>query len=139
MNVGKLMNREIICTGVLWMLVLAVVPSSEPMENIQEEKNRYIQTFKPFAKQIIYVNTSAIDARTDLNATQKTALKNHILQHVRENFEGAVGSANVTISNDPKDEKNASRIIKIEPGRDPQGRAWGRTFGGNKTVKDGRL
>ena len=129
------MNRDIICIGVLLMLVLAVIPSSETMENFQEEKNRYIQTFKPLAKQTIYINTSAIDARTDLNATQKTALKNHIIQHVRENFEGAVGSANVTISNDPKDEKNASRIVKIEPGRDPNGRAWGRTFGENKTVK----
>lgn len=129
------MNKEIICIAVFLMLVFAASPSSKAIENIQEENKSYIQTFQLLAKQTIYVNTSAIDARTDLNATQKTALKNHILQHIRENFEGAVGSANITISNDPKDEKNASRIVKIEPGRDPKGRAWGRAFGGNKTVK----
>ncbi|MCK5112643.1 MAG: PKD domain-containing protein, partial [Thermoplasmatales archaeon] len=77
----------------------------------------------------IYVNTSAIDARTDLNSTQKTALKNRILQHLRDNYNDAVGSANVTITNDPSQAGSANRTIQIQPGMDPKrpkSAAWGR-------------
>jgi len=84
----------------------------------------------------IYVNTSAIDGRNDLNASQKTALKKHILDHIKSNFEGALGSGNVTVTDDPTQQGGADRNVSIEPGMsDPPGSAWGQCHGGNNTVK----
>ena len=84
----------------------------------------------------IYVNTSAIDDRSDLNASQKTALKQHILDHIKSNFEGALGSGNVTVTDDPTQQGSADRNVSIEPGMsDPSGSAWGQCEGGNNTVK----
>jgi len=84
----------------------------------------------------IYVNTSAIDDRNDLNASQKTALKQHILDHIKSNFEGALGSGNVTVTDDSAQQGSADRNVSIEPGMsDPSGSAWGQCHGGNNTVK----
>jgi len=84
----------------------------------------------------IYVNTSAIDGRNDLNESQKTALKQHILDHIKSNFEGALGSGNVTVTDDPSQQGGADRNVSIEPGMsDPPGSAWGQCHGGNNTVK----
>ena len=84
----------------------------------------------------IYVNTSAIDGRNDLNESQKTALKEHILDHIKSNFEGAVGEGNATVTDDPAQQGGADRNVSIEPGMsDPPGSAWGQCEGGNNTVK----
>lgn len=88
------------------------------------------------SKVTIYVNTSAIDARTDLNNTQKTALKNKIIQHIRNNFENARGSENVTVTNDPAQAATANRTVQIEPGNgNPPNKAWGSWTQGSNTTR----
>lgn len=71
------------------------------------------------AKVTIYVNTSAIDARSDLNDTQKTNLKNRIIQHMKDNYEDAVGAENVTITDNKSQAGSADRTVQIQPGKDP--------------------
>ena len=74
----------------------------------------------------IYVNTSAIDGRSDLNDSQKKALKDRIIQHLKDNYEDAVGADNVTITNDPAQAGKANRTVQIQPGKDPTPPAgWG--------------
>jgi len=76
--------------------------------------------------EIIYVDTSAIDARADLTAAQKTALKNRILQHIQNNYDNAVGAGKFTVTNDPAQAGSAARTVKIQPGKDPSGKGnWG--------------
>lgn len=89
-------------------------------------------------KKTIYVDTSGIDARADLNATQKTALKNGILADIQANLEMAVGEENVSVTNDPAKEAGASRKVKIlnehNPSYPPK-RAWGGRTPGSDTAK----
>lgn len=89
---------------------------------IQKESLEYL-----LVKVTIYVNTSAIDARADLNDTQKTALKNRIIQHMKDNYEDAVGAGNVTITDDKSQASKADRIVEIQPGKDPNqaNPSWG--------------
>jgi PKD repeat protein len=83
----------------------------------------------------IYVDTSAIDARSDLTKEQKNDLKNKILEDIKSNFEKAVGKDNVIVTNDPKKKKEADRIVNIKPGNStPPGSAWGSWEHGSSTV-----
>lgn len=95
-------------------------------------------TVDALTKNTIYVDTSGIDARTDLTAAQKTALKDGILNDIRANLEQAVGEENVEVSNDPAKEAGASRKVKIvnehNPGYPPK-RAWGGRVPGSDTAK----
>ena len=83
--------------------------------------------------QTIYVDTSAIDARTDLTATQKTQLKSKLLEHIRSNFAACVGSANVTVTNDSSKKASASRVVNIHGGSSPSS-SWGQWDRGSKSV-----
>ena len=122
------MKKKII--GMFVFLTLAVASTLSAVETIDTSEinipNESVISSR--GSVTIYVNTSAIDARTDLNSTQKTALKNRILQHLRDNYNDAVGSANVTITNDPSQAGSANRTIQIQPGMDPKrpkSAAWG--------------
>ena len=82
----------------------------------------------------IYVNTSAIDGRSDLNDSQKKALKDRIVQHIRDNYEDAVGADNVTVTNNPAQAGSANRTVNIQPGMDPNPPAsWGSWPHGSNT------
>lgn len=83
--------------------------------------------------QTIYVDTSAIDARSDLTATQKTQLKQKIMDHIEDNFAACVGSANVTVTNDSSKKAGAKRIVNIQGGRSPSS-SWGQWNRGSKSV-----
>jgi len=122
------MKKKII--GMFVFLTLAVASTLSAVETIDTSEinipNESVISSR--GSVTIYVNTSAIDARTDLNSTQKTALKNKILQHLRDNYNDAVGSANVTITNDPSQAGSANRTIQIQPGMDPErpeNASWG--------------
>ena len=85
------------------------------------------------SKKTIYVDTSGIDERTDLTATQKTELKDGILLDIRVNLELAVGEENVEVTNDPTKKAGASRKVEIVNsfGND----AWGGRMPGSDTAK----
>ncbi|MBU0496433.1 MAG: hypothetical protein KKC68_06465 [Candidatus Thermoplasmatota archaeon] len=120
------------------LLLTALVPLGITQETIENNILVTQTIYHPLirASITIYVNTTAIDNRNDLNATQKTALKNHILNHVKQNFEGALGTGNVTVTDDSAQQGSADRNITIEPGfSNPPGEAWGQCQGGNNTVR----
>lgn len=91
---------------------------------------------QPLPKQTIYVDTSAINARTDLTALQKAALKGYILGDIKGNFGVKVGSENVEVTDDPSKKATADRVVNIKAGRDPNtaNPAWGRWPAGSKSV-----
>jgi len=122
------MKKKIVCILVFIMLVFTATLSVADTIS----KSNFIE---PRVNVTIYVNTTAIDNRDDLNDTQKTALKNKILQHLRNNYEDAVGADNVTITNDPSQAATANRTVQIDPGSgNPPNRAWGSwTTGSNVT------
>ncbi len=120
--------KKFIGTTIILMLLFSytISANTNSIPSTIKIENEYIDSL--LAKVTIYVNTSAIDGRTDLNDTQKTALKNRIIQHMKDNYEPAVGAGNVTITNDPSQAGSADRTVQIEPGKDPNQAkpAWGR-------------
>ncbi|MFH1013512.1 MAG: hypothetical protein V1769_03265 [Thermoplasmatota archaeon] len=128
------MNRKIIAIGIVILLAAVLVPTTKTTLVYQtpsdETPLEYITTVT------IYVNTTAIDNRNNLNNSQKSALKNRILQHIRDNYNDAVGAGNVSVTNNPAQANSANRTVQIEPGRDPNAAkpAWGVwPHGSNKT------
>ena len=103
---------------VLMLLFTCTIPATRT-SNISVLKNVSESIESLLAKVTIYVNTSAIDGRSDLNDSQKTALKNRIIQHIKDNYEPVVGAPNVSVTNDPTQAGSADRTVKIEPGKDP--------------------
>jgi hypothetical protein len=119
------MDKKIVGIFVFMLVVASTLSVAKtaniPIFNITKEPLTYSDN-----QVTIYVNTSAIDARPDLTNAQKTALKNRILQHMRDNFEDAVGAGNVTVTNNPAQAGSANRTVQIEPGMDPTPPAgWG--------------
>ncbi|UCD13849.1 MAG: hypothetical protein JSW60_00075 [Thermoplasmatales archaeon] len=131
------MNKKIVGTFVVIILIAAAIPTAQTMETLNALEPGSEPVKQSWDNTItIFVNTSTIDARSDLNDTEKTALKKHILDHIKENFEGAVGEGNVTVTDDSSQQSGADRNVSIEPGMsDPPGEAWGQCQGGNNTVK----
>jgi hypothetical protein len=119
------MNKKIIALAIVIFISAVYIPTTRtiPISHIPTD----LQFFETSRKVTIYVNTTAIDDRHDLSEAQKTALKNRIVQHVQNNYNGAVGAANVTVTNDKSQEGSADRIVNIKPGRDPNAAkpAWG--------------
>jgi len=64
------------------------------------------------ARDTIYVNTSGVDSRNDLSPAQKEALKQRILDKMREKFP----AEDFDITNDPNQASGASREVKTDPG-----------------------
>lgn len=128
------MNRKIIAIGIVILLAAVFVPTTKTTPVTQTPSDaRLLQDTTTVT---IYVNTTAIDKRNDLNNSQKTGLKNRILQHIRNNYNDAMGAGNVSVTNDPAQANSANRTVQIEPGMDPNAAnpAWGRwPAGSNKT------
>jgi len=120
--------KKFVGTAIVFMLLFTCTISATTTSNQSSLTvvNKYIESL--LAKVTIYVNTSAIDGRSDLNDTQKTALKNRIIQHIKDNYEPAVGAPNVSVTNDPSQAGSADRTVQIQPGKDPNQAkpAWGR-------------
>ncbi len=62
----------------------------------------------------IYVDTSAIQARTDMTQTQKDAVINQMKATIKENLEEAFGAGNVTVTNSASDKDSADRSVKVD-------------------------
>jgi len=89
----------------------------------------------PLPKQTIYVDTSAIDDRTDLTDLQKAALKGYILGDIKGNFGVKVGSDKVEVTDHKAKKATADRIVDIKAGRDPSPKpSWGNWPNGGKSV-----
>jgi hypothetical protein len=128
------MNKKIIALGIVILLAAVFVPTTKttPVTQTPSVERLLLDT----TTVTIYVNTTAIDKRNDLNNSQKTGLKNRILQHIRNNYNDAMGAGNVSVTNDPAQANSANRTVQIEPGMDPNAAkpAWGRwPAGSNKT------
>ena len=62
----------------------------------------------------IYVDTRAIDARTDLTATEKDEVKAAIKEEIKRNLETAFGPGKVEVTDKPSDKKKANRTVTIK-------------------------
>ena len=89
----------------------------------------------------IYVDTSAIQARTDMTQAEKDAVIAQIKQTIKENLEEAFGAGNVTVTNDPADKASADRTVSIpnDLGTDTDGSGnttyhWGEWEHGSKNT-----
>ena len=127
------MNKKIIALAIVIFLSAVSIPTTQTVPISQIPRDG--QLLEISATVTIYVNTSSIDQRNDLNATQKTGLKNRIVQHIRDNYNDAVGAANVSVTNEPGQAAGAARTVNIKPGKDPDQAdpAWGRWPGGSNT------
>ena len=112
------MKKSLGIVIVLMLLFTCTIPMIKT-QNLSILKNKSESLEFLFTKVTIYVNTSAIDGRSDLNQSQKDDLKNRILQHIRDNYEPVVGAGNVSVTNDPSQAGSADRTVQIQPGRDP--------------------
>ncbi|DAC72045.1 MAG TPA: hypothetical protein DSN98_07175 [Thermoplasmata archaeon] len=127
------MDKKIVAIGIVFLLAAVYIPTTRttPVYQAITPEKLLLDT----TTVTIYVNTTAIDKRNDLNNSQKSALKNRILQHIRNNYNDAVGAGNVTVTDNPAQASSANRSVQIEPGMDPNPEpAWGRwPAGSNKT------
>ena len=129
----KLCKKGMIYGIVVLLIVAYIIPgiSGNKQKVLDFKMNSALQRFvhkgaNGQRADIIYVDTSAIDARKDLTAAQKAALKNRILQHIQNNYDNAVGAGKFTVTNDPTQAGAAKRTVKIQPGKDPSGEGnWG--------------
>lgn len=62
----------------------------------------------------IYVDTSAIDDRTDLTKTEKDEVKAAIKEEIKRNLETAFGPGKVEVTDKPSDKKKANRTVTIK-------------------------
>ena len=128
------MNKKIIAIGIVILLAAVFIPTTKTTSVYQTPSDERL--LEDTTKVTIYVNTTAIDKRNDLNNSQKSALKNRILQHIKDNYNDAVGAENVSVTNDPAQANSANRTVQIEPGMDPNAAkpGWGQwPAGSNKT------
>ncbi len=84
------------------------------------------------AKETIVVDCSGIDARSDLSAAEKQALKDKIVDEIKDNYESALGEDGVEVTTDTS--KPTDRTVKIlNQFSSPKGKAWGGWPSGSKT------
>jgi len=125
------MNKKIFSILVMLLFLFSISITINANVTTKKLENEIINSYdRPHVT--IYINTSGIESRTDLTESQKTALINLILAHVRANYNDAVGAANVTITNDSDEEEDADRTVEIlNEYSSPTHSAWGRWFAGD--------
>jgi len=107
------MNKKLLRILICIMVTISfIIPTAAISKNLEVQ----IQNPEPQNlgdPVIIYVDTSGIDSMTRLNDTEKALLKKLLLAHIWANFNETVGAENVTVTNDPDQEDNANRTIRI--------------------------
>ena len=93
------------------LIMLIFLPTFGISKNIKKENILPSINDRPHV--IIFIDTDAIDHLEELNQTEKAQLKAALIAHIWANFNESVGSGNVTVTNDPSQASDASRIINL--------------------------